>query len=222
MSVASACASLHECRWLTTQPAIYPRHRSNPRSKEGGERDVFNEKPSREEQTIASSSVSKSRSTVASAAILHTTLGDIHLRLFPDKVHKTVENFAGLAKKGYYDGVIFHRVIRKFMLQTGDPLGDGTGGESLWGRTFEDEFRDDLKHDRPYTLSMANAGPGTNGGSPRRVERASCSGKDTDTDSAPSTEMAYRQAPNSSSRPSPRPGWTRSTPSSGAPPRAWT
>ncbi|KAG8891912.1 cytochrome P450 monooxygenase 71, partial [Tulasnella sp. 408] len=74
-----------------------------------------------------------------------------------------VENFAGLAKRGYYDGVIFHRVIKKFMIQTGDPLGDGTGGESVWGREFEDEFTPALRHDRPYTLSMANAGPNTNG-----------------------------------------------------------
>lgn len=138
---------------------------------DGAERDVFNEKPSREDQTIAaggggtstSSSGGRSGSAAKTTAILHTTLGDIHLRLFPDQTPKTVENFVKLAKKGYYDGVIFHRVIRKFMLQTGDPLGDGTGGESIWGKQFKDEFRDELKHDRPYTLSMANAGPDTNG-----------------------------------------------------------
>ena len=96
-------------------------------------------------------------------AVLHTTAGDIHLRLFPDLVPRTVENFVGLARKGYYDGVIFHRVIKKFMVQTGDPLGDGTGGESLWGGTFADEFVPQLRHDRPYTVSMANAGPNTNG-----------------------------------------------------------
>lgn len=126
---------------------------------------MFNEKPTREEMTIASAGAGakSTRSTVASGAVLHTTVGDIHLRLFPDLVHKTVENFVGLARKGYYDGVLFHRVIPKFMIQTGDPLGDGTGGESLWGKNFEDEFRSELKHDRPYTLSMANAGPGTNG-----------------------------------------------------------
>lgn len=90
-------------------------------------------------------------------------MGDIHLRLFPEFVSKTVENFVGLARKGYYDNVIFHRVIKKFMLQTGDPLGDGTGGESLWGREFQDEFTKQLRHDRPYVLSMANAGPNTNG-----------------------------------------------------------
>ncbi|MCO5576049.1 hypothetical protein L7F22_029856 [Adiantum nelumboides] len=110
---------------------------SDPRSKSGAERDIFNEKPTREEQTIASlnplnSRTGPGRSNVSQTAVLHTTMGDIHLRLFPEQVHKTVENFVGLARKGYYDGVLFHRVIKKFMLQTGDPLGDGTGGESLW------------------------------------------------------------------------------------------
>lgn len=141
---------------------------SDPRSKSGAERDIFNEKPTREEQTIASLNPLNSRTgpgrfNVSQTAVLHTTMGDIHLRLFPEQVHKTVENFVGLARKGYYDGVLFHRVIKKFMLQTGDPLGDGTGGESLWGREFEDEFVRELRHDRPYVLSMANAGPNTNG-----------------------------------------------------------
>lgn len=141
----------------------------------GAERDVFNEKPSREEQTIAGGSAASgapdegqvaSRSTATggtSTATLHTTLGDIHLRLYRELTPRTVENFVGLCKKGYYNNVTFHRVIKKFMLQTGDPLGDGTGGESLWGGQFEDEFRAELKHDRPYTLSMANAGKDTNG-----------------------------------------------------------
>ncbi len=70
------------------------------------------------------------------------------MRLFPHQAPKAVENFIGHARSGYYDGVLFHRVIVKFMIQTGDPLGDGTGGTSIWDREFEDEFSDELKHDR--------------------------------------------------------------------------
>ncbi|KDQ09914.1 hypothetical protein BOTBODRAFT_36728 [Botryobasidium botryosum FD-172 SS1] len=140
--------------------------RSEPEdNKAQGDRDVFNERPTREEQTIASAhEPSKSAlSTAATSAVIHTTSGDMHLRLYPKQAPKAVENFIGHARSGYFEGCIFHRVIKKFMIQTGDPLGDGTGGESIWGREFEDEFSDDLKHDRPYTVSMANAGPGTNG-----------------------------------------------------------
>ena len=89
-------------------------------------------------------------------------MGDIHIRLFGEEVGKTVENFIGLAKNGYYIGLTFHRVIKGFMIQTGCPNGDGTGGESIWGGEFEDEFHYSLRHDRPFTLSMANAGPNTN------------------------------------------------------------
>ncbi|CAG8486722.1 1718_t:CDS:10 [Ambispora gerdemannii] len=126
-----------------------------------GDRDVFNEKPSREEQTVASAQPTKQK--LGNNAILRTTAGDIHIRLFPEYASKTVENFVTHAKSGYYNNVIFHRVIKGFMIQTGDPLGDGTGGESIWGTDFEDEFHRDLRHDRPYTVSMANAGPNTNG-----------------------------------------------------------
>ncbi|KAJ3279033.1 Peptidyl-prolyl cis-trans isomerase cyp15 [Borealophlyctis nickersoniae] len=125
-------------------------------------RDIFNEKPSREEQTVAAAATDLKQS-LGSSAIIHTTYGDIHVRLFPEYAPKAVENFVGLSKKGYYDSVLFHRVIKGFMIQTGDPLGDGTGGESLWGNDFEDEFNRAIKHDRPYTLSMANSGPNTNG-----------------------------------------------------------
>ena len=90
-------------------------------------------------------------------------MGDIHIKLFLEDCPKTVENFITHSKNSYYDNLIFHRVIRGFMIQTGDPNGDGTGGESIWGGEFEDEFVKHLKHDRPFTVSMANAGPNTNG-----------------------------------------------------------
>ncbi len=96
-------------------------------------------------------------------AILKTNFGEIEVELFARKVPKTVENFVGLAERGYYNGVTFHRVIDDFMIQGGDPTGTGSGGESFWGGTFEDEFHPDLKHDSPGILSMANAGPNTNG-----------------------------------------------------------
>ncbi|KAI0729627.1 hypothetical protein C8Q72DRAFT_305106 [Fomitopsis betulina] len=139
--------------------------RSEPEDDKSGDRDIFNERPTREEQSIASSTTTAKGgpSPVANAATIHTTLGDIHMRLFPQHAPKAVENFVGHARSGYFERVIFHRVIPKFMIQTGDPLGDGTGGTSIWGDEFEDEFSDDLKHDRPYTVSMANAGPNTNG-----------------------------------------------------------
>ncbi len=89
-----------------------------------------------------------------------TTLGDIRAELFRDRAPKTVENFISLAKKGFYNGVLFHRVIPGFMVQTGDPKGDGTGGP---GYTIKDEFEPTLRHDGPGVLSMANAGPNTGG-----------------------------------------------------------
>ena len=77
-------------------------------------------------------------------AIMHTNMGDISIRLFPDHAPKAVENFTTHAKNGYYDGIVFHRVIKDFMIQGGDPKGDGTGGESCWGGKFEDEFNEKL------------------------------------------------------------------------------
>jgi putative peptidyl-prolyl cis-trans isomerase len=93
---------------------------------------------------------------------VHTNLGDFTLELFPEVAPKTVENFVTHAKNGYYDGVIFHRVIEDFMIQGGDPTGTGMGGESIYGRTFEDEFSREA-FNLYGTLSMANAGPNTNG-----------------------------------------------------------
>ncbi len=95
-------------------------------------------------------------------AVIKTNMGDIKVKLFPEKVPKTVENFITHAKNGYYDNVIFHRVIEDFMIQGGDPDGTGYGGESIWGVPFEDEFSLDLKNYRG-ALSMANSGKNTNG-----------------------------------------------------------
>ena len=110
-----------------------------------------------------------------STAVLHTTLGDIKIELFPNHTPKTVANFTELAtgkrewidprtgeksNANLYDGTVFHRVIDGFMIQGGDPLGTGTGGP---GYRFADEFHGELVFDRPYLLAMANAGPGTNG-----------------------------------------------------------
>ncbi|KAJ7351664.1 Peptidylprolyl isomerase domain and WD repeat containing protein 1 [Desmophyllum pertusum] len=98
------------------------------------DRDVFNEKPSRDE-ILAATQGSEGIKKLPEEATLHTTMGDITFKLFS----------------------------KRFMIQTGDPEGDGTGGESIWGGEFEDEFHRNLRHDRPYTVSMANAGPNTNG-----------------------------------------------------------
>ena len=93
-------------------------------------------------------------------ATMSTEKGDMVIELFADKTPKTVNNFVFLSREGFYDGVIFHRVIADFMAQGGDPTGTGTGGP---GYKFADEFHPNLKHDKPGILSMANAGPGTNG-----------------------------------------------------------
>jgi len=95
-------------------------------------------------------------------AIIKTTMGTIEIQLFPEIAPKTVANFVGLAEKGFYNGVIFHRVIENFMIQGGDPTGTGRGGESIYGGAFADEFHKDYKHDGAGILSMANAGPNTN------------------------------------------------------------
>ncbi len=96
-------------------------------------------------------------------AVFETTSGTIELELREDLAPKTVENFTKLIKKGYYNGTIFHRVIKRFMVQGGDPTGTGTGGESIWGKSFEDELTPKAMFNRPGVLAMANRGPNTNG-----------------------------------------------------------
>ena len=95
-------------------------------------------------------------------ATIKTNQGDLRIKLFPEHAPKTVANFVALSKDGYYDGVIFHRIIKDFMIQGGDPTGTGMGGESIYGESFEDEFSEELYNIRG-ALSMANAGPNTNG-----------------------------------------------------------
>ncbi len=95
--------------------------------------------------------------------VLETNQGNIEIKLWPTSAPKTCENFLGLIGKNYYDGIIFHRVIKNFMLQGGDPTGTGRGGQSLWGGKFEDEVSPEIKFDKKGLLAMANAGPNTNG-----------------------------------------------------------
>ena len=123
-------------------------------------RDILNEKPTKISSKIIS--MSKMR-TLGKSGIIHTTYGDIFFKLFSIECPKTVENFTVHSLNGYYNNCLFHRVIKGFMIQTGDPNGDSTGGTSIWGKPFNDEFIKSLKHDRPGTISMANGGPNTNG-----------------------------------------------------------
>lgn len=95
-------------------------------------------------------------------AVFETSMGEIHFRLFPEAAPKAVENFTSLIEQGYYNGIIFHRVIPDFMIQGGDPTGTGRGGESVWGKAFPDEFHPSYRN-LVGALSMANAGPNTNG-----------------------------------------------------------
>ncbi len=95
-------------------------------------------------------------------AVFETNMGNIYMRLFPNSAPITVTNFVGLVEAGYYDGLIFHRVIEDFMVQGGDPLGNGTGGTSVWGDKFEDEFNANLLNIRG-SVAMANSGLATNG-----------------------------------------------------------
>ncbi|XP_033110115.1 peptidyl-prolyl cis-trans isomerase-like 3 isoform X2 [Anneissia japonica] len=94
---------------------------------------------------------------------IHSDLGDIKIELFCEQVPKACENFLALSASGFYNGCIFHRNIKGFMVQTGDPGGTGKGGNSIWGSKFEDEFVDTIKHNVRGVVSMANNGPNTNG-----------------------------------------------------------
>ena len=95
--------------------------------------------------------------------VLDTNYGKIELKLFKKVAPLAVENFTKLTQKGYYNGIIFHRVIKNFMIQAGDPTGTGMGGSSIWGKEFKNEYAPNLTFDRPYLLAMANKGPNTNG-----------------------------------------------------------
>lgn len=111
--------------------------------------------------TASASATPKVAETSASKVTLKTTAGDINLNLFPTDAPKTVTNFVTLGLRNYYNGIIFHRVIKDFMIQGGDPSGTGSGGESIYGRTFADEINSHKVV--KGTLAMANAGPNTNG-----------------------------------------------------------
>ena len=105
----------------------------------------------------------ESKTDSMTVAVFKTNMGSFEIELFPDKSPKAVENFATHAKEGYYKGVLFHRVIPGFMIQGGDPTGTGRGGESIWGKPFEDEVNNGLVFDGAGYLAMANRGPNTNG-----------------------------------------------------------
>ena len=133
---------------------------SNRTNESDEHRDIQNERPTKMHSKIASHATHR---TLGSKAVIRTTFGDIYIKLYAVETPKTVENFTVHSMNGYFNDCIFHRVIRGFMIQTGDPKGDSTGGTSIWGGVFDDEFHRSLKHDRPGTVSMANAGPNTNG-----------------------------------------------------------
>ena len=134
-------------------------------------RDVLNEKPKLSSSTLtrpsAASSLAASTTSASaslpSTAVIHTTLGDITISLYPSLTPRTYTNFTTHAIRHYYNGCLFHRVVPGFMVQTGDPTGTGSGGESVWGGQFEDEIVGQLRHDAEGVVSMANAGRGTNG-----------------------------------------------------------
>ena len=122
---------------------------------------VTSESPSKKSEKILKGD--KKTAEVSPVVVIETTEGTIEVTLKPNIAPKACENFMKLADKKYYDGISFHRVIKKFMIQGGDPKGNGTGGESIWGKSFEDEFNSSAAFDKPGMLAMANSGPNTNG-----------------------------------------------------------
>ena len=107
--------------------------------------------------------IQKKSETKTPIVVIETNVGKIEVKLYAKKSPLAVENFLGLTKKGYYDGTIFHRVIKGFMIQGGDPTGTGRGGESIWGKEFKNENTPNLVFDKPFLLAMANHGMNTNG-----------------------------------------------------------
>jgi cyclophilin family peptidyl-prolyl cis-trans isomerase len=119
--------------------------------------------PAQKENPIVARSMNKDPGPSNEYGVIKTRLGTIKLRFYPKQAPLAVANFKGLTAQGYYDGIIFHRVIDGFMIQGGDPSGTGFKGESLWGGKFKDEFDNALTFDRPGILAMANSGANTNG-----------------------------------------------------------
>ena len=128
------------------------------------QRDIINEEYEENKKNTQANKIAKNKENLSlpEKAVIDTTKGEIFIKLFINECPKTTKNFVTLGKRGYYDGLIFHRVIKNFMIQTGDPRGNGTGGESIYGKPFKDEFNENLKHEA-FTVSMANSGPDTNG-----------------------------------------------------------
>lgn len=111
----------------------------------------------------AEASKTQEDQTVSPVVVLETNVGNIELKLYPKAAPLAVENFVTHVKNGYYDGIIFHRVIKGFMIQGGDPTGTGMGGESIWKKEFKNEYAPNLVFNKPFLLAMANKGPDTNG-----------------------------------------------------------
>ncbi|KAL7068557.1 peptidyl-prolyl cis-trans isomerase, cyclophilin-type family protein [Cryptosporidium serpentis] len=135
-------------------------------------RDLYNDKPTKDEieklnkveKSLKIPRELNKNKKIAKMVILHSSKGDITIELFSEYYSpKASENFSIHCLNGYYNNCVFHRVIKNFMIQTGDPHGDGTGGKSIWGGLFEDETNNGLMHNKPFIVSMANSGPNTNG-----------------------------------------------------------